>query len=99
MSADLEARLARLEHGLGIQQDIEAIRKLQYTYGYFIDKSQYSEVVDLFAEDGEVWFLGGVYKARRAFAGSISSASRPSSPRDTTGRAMAGCSTIRRCRW
>jgi hypothetical protein len=63
--AALEARIARLENQLGIQEDIEAIRKLQYTYGYFIDKSQYNEVVDLFAEDGEVWFLGGIYKGKK----------------------------------
>lgn len=60
--AALEARIATLEHELAIQKDIEQIRKVQYTYGYFIDKSQYNEVVDLFAKDGEVWFLGGIYK-------------------------------------
>lgn len=65
MSGDLEGRIAQLEHRLGIQEDIEAIRKVQYTYGYFIDKSQYNEVVDLFAEDGEVWFLGGIYKGKK----------------------------------
>ena len=62
--AALEARLAALEHELGIQQDIEAIRKVQYTYGYFIDKSQYDETLDLFSDDAEVWFLGGVYKGK-----------------------------------
>lgn len=62
--AALEARIAKLEHALAIQQDIEQIRKVQYTYGYFIDKSQYQEVVDLFSDDGEVWFLGGVYKGK-----------------------------------
>jgi hypothetical protein len=60
--AALESRIAKLEHELAIQQDIHQIRRIQYTYGYFIDKSQYNEVVDLFADDGEVWFLGGVYK-------------------------------------
>ena len=60
----LEARIARLEHELAIQQDIEQIRKVQYTYGYFIDKSQYNEVVDLFSDEGEVWFLGGIYRGK-----------------------------------
>ncbi|MDP3677179.1 MAG: hypothetical protein Q8R44_19120 [Novosphingobium sp.] len=36
-------RLAALEHELGNQKDIEAIRKVQYTNGNFIDKSQYDE--------------------------------------------------------
>lgn len=58
----LAKRIDDLEHQLGIEQDINQIRRVQYTYGYFIDKSQYNECVDLFAEDGEVWFLGGIYK-------------------------------------
>ena len=51
---ELKQRVASLEHELGIQHDIHAIRRLQYAYGYFIDKSQYNEVVDLFADDGDV---------------------------------------------
>ncbi len=62
MLAKLEKRIDALEHELGVQQDINDVRKLQYAYGYFIDKSQYNEVADLFAKDGEVWFLGGIYK-------------------------------------
>ncbi|MGA8203380.1 MAG: nuclear transport factor 2 family protein, partial [Woeseiaceae bacterium] len=62
--AELEKRIEALERELGKQQDIEAVRRLQYAYGYFIDKSQYNEVVDLFADDGEVWFLGGIYKGK-----------------------------------
>jgi SnoaL-like domain len=58
----LTARIDALEHALGIEQDINQIRRIQYTYGYFIDKSQYDECVDLFSDDAEVWFLGGVYK-------------------------------------
>lgn len=60
----LTRRIDALEHALGIEQDINQIRRVQYSYGYFIDKSQYNEVVDLFADDGEVWFLGGVYKGK-----------------------------------
>jgi SnoaL-like domain len=62
--AALEARIAQLEHGLGIEQDINQIRRIQYSYGYFIDKSQYQECLDLFSDEGEVWFLGGVYKGK-----------------------------------
>ena len=60
----LTARIEKLEHELAVQQDIHQIRRLQYTYGYFIDKSQYNEVVDLFADDGDVWFLGGIYQGK-----------------------------------
>jgi SnoaL-like domain len=66
--AALEARIAALEHGLGIEQDINQIRRIQYTYGYFIDKSQYQECLDLFSDEGEVWFLGGVYKGKAGLA-------------------------------
>src|ERR1700745_3526763 len=62
--AALTARIEKLEHELAVQQDIHQIRRLQYTYGYFIDKSQYNEVVDLFAADGEVWFLGGIFRGK-----------------------------------
>jgi SnoaL-like domain len=62
--AALTARIEKLEHELAIQQDIHHIRRVQYTYGYFIDKSQYNEVVDLFADDADVWFLGGIYKGK-----------------------------------
>jgi hypothetical protein len=62
--AALEARITKLEHELAIQQDIHQIRRIQYTYGYFIDKSQYNEVVDLFSDQGDVWFLGGIYKGK-----------------------------------
>src|SRR5579864_3280174 len=61
--AALSARIEKLEHELAMQQDIHQIRRLQYTYGYFIDKSQYNEVVELFA-DGEVWFLGGIFRGK-----------------------------------
>src|SRR2546430_11128788 len=62
--AALTARIEKLEHELAVEQDIHQIRRVQYTYGYFIDKSQYNEVVDLFADDGEVWFLGGIYRVK-----------------------------------
>ncbi len=62
--AALTARFEKLEHEPAIQQDIRQIRRVQYTYGYFIDKSQYRECLDLFSDESEVWFLGGVYKGK-----------------------------------
>ena len=60
----LSRRIDELEHRLGREEDVNQIRRIQYSYGYFIDKSQYNECVDLFAEDSEVWFLGGIYKGK-----------------------------------
>jgi hypothetical protein len=59
-----EDRIAELENRLGIVEDELAIRRLQHAYGYYLDKCYYDEVVDLFDEDCEVIFIGGVYKGR-----------------------------------
>ena len=93
----LTARVEKLEHELAIQQDIHQIRRVQYTYGYFIDKSQYNEVVDLFADDGG--FSVGSIEARRVCAGCTLSAFSNNLRKATTDRVMAGCSITRRCRW
>ena len=60
----LERRLAALETQVTRLDDINAIRRLHNLYGYYIDKCLYRETVDLFADDGEVWFLGGIYKGK-----------------------------------
>jgi hypothetical protein len=60
----LIARIEKLEHELGVVQDVLAIRKLQFSYGYFMDKGLYDEVVDLFAREGELYFMGGVFRGR-----------------------------------
>jgi hypothetical protein len=54
-NAELESRLGKLE-------DIQAIRRLHFSYGYYIDYCHYEDVVDLFAPDAEVVFLSGIYK-------------------------------------
>ena len=61
-------KIAELEHRLGIVEDELAIRRLQHAYGYYLDKCYYDEVVDLFDEDCEVIFIGGVYKGRAGAA-------------------------------
>lgn len=71
----LEQRVEQLSQQLGIVEDVLAIRKLQHTYGYFIDKCMYEEAVDLFSERGETYFLGGVFKGkagvRRLYCGRL----------------------------
>jgi hypothetical protein len=63
-----EDKVADLEQRLGKVEDLLAIRNLQHAYGYYLDKCLYDEVVDLFAEDGEVIFIGGVYKGKKGAA-------------------------------
>jgi hypothetical protein len=62
--ARLEATVEALSRHIGRLEDVNAIRKLQHTYGYFMDKGLYDEVVDLFADDGELRFMGGVFKGK-----------------------------------
>lgn len=60
----LEKRVDELADRLGRAEDELAIRKLQHAYGYFLDKCMYEEIVDLFSDRGETYFLGGVFKGR-----------------------------------
>ncbi len=62
---DLEKKLAALANQVGILEDEQAVRKLQHTYGYYLDKCIYEEVVDLFTDkDCEVRFMRGVFKGK-----------------------------------
>jgi hypothetical protein len=67
MSEALEQRLARLEGELeelrtriGVTEDIEAIKKLQHSYGYYFERGMNREVADLFseAENAAIHFRG-----------------------------------------
>jgi hypothetical protein len=60
----LARRVEELANEVGRLNDVQAIRKLQHAYGYYLDKCLYDEVVDLFAEDGEVRFMGGAFKGK-----------------------------------
>jgi len=59
--SEVEARLGDLERRVGELEDINAIRRLHWAYGYYIDFNRPDEVADLFAEDGVVVFLSGEY--------------------------------------
>ena len=69
----LEDKVAELTHELGTLKDIQAVRTLHFKYGYYMDKCLFSEIVDLFAEDCEIYFLGGLFRgkagARRLYGG------------------------------
>jgi len=58
---ELQKQVEQLTNQLGILEDVHAIRKLQHAYGYYLDKCIYEEVVDLFADDSEVRFNGGIF--------------------------------------
>jgi hypothetical protein len=61
-----DAEVNRLSNRLGILEDEKAIRKLHQAYETFLDNGVYEEAEDLFAEDGEVVFNGGVFEGRKS---------------------------------
>lgn len=63
-NTELEKKLNEMDNRMGILEDTQAIRNLHYAYGYYIDKCLYEDVVDLFAENGEVHFFGGVFRGK-----------------------------------
>jgi hypothetical protein len=71
--AELRAEIAALRHLVGVQEDIHAVRTLQFKYGYYMDMTLFDEIVALFADDCEINFMGGVYRgrdgARRLYGG------------------------------
>ena len=60
--SDVTARLDALEHRVAELEDLNAIRRLQMAYGYYIDYNRPEEVAGLFARDGAVVFLSGEYR-------------------------------------
>lgn len=55
---DIQEELRALREQLGVLQDKDAIRELQYTYGYFIDNRMFREMADLFANQGAWMEIG-----------------------------------------
>lgn len=62
--AQLESQVQELLRRVTVQEDEQAVRKLQHLYGYLIDKCLYNETVDLFTEDCEVHFFGGIFRGK-----------------------------------
>ena len=71
--AALRGEVAALTQRLGILEDIQAVRTLHFKYGYYMDKCLFSEIVELFSDDAEINFLGGLFRgragARRLYGG------------------------------
>lgn len=71
--AELEATVRTLSNELGMLKDRESVRTLQFKYGYYMDKCLFPAIVDLFADDCELSFMGGIFKgkagARRLYGG------------------------------
>jgi carotenoid cleavage dioxygenase len=62
--AALEAKLEAMDKRLQRREDELDVRKLQFLYGYLIDKCMYEQVIELFTDDCEVRFFGGVWRGK-----------------------------------
>ncbi|HTW38970.1 MAG TPA: nuclear transport factor 2 family protein [Steroidobacteraceae bacterium] len=60
----LRTQVEQLTRHVGLLEDAQAVRRVQFAYGYYMDKGLYQEVVDLFADDGEVRFMGGIFRGK-----------------------------------
>ena len=61
----LSARAALLAQEITLLEDVNAIKKLQRTYGFYTDKQLWSAAADLFSADGEIEVgVRGVYVGR-----------------------------------
>lgn len=71
--AAAERQITALQNEVGRQADVQTIRKLQFAYGYFMDKCLFDEIVELFAENAVLHFMGGVFRgkagAKRLYGG------------------------------
>ncbi|MDR3721520.1 MAG: nuclear transport factor 2 family protein [Candidatus Acidoferrales bacterium] len=63
--AALKSQIAQIASQIQNSQDYIAINNLQDAYGYYVDKTKWDEVADLFTDDGSVEIgLRGVYKGK-----------------------------------
>ena len=61
--AALAVRAAALEREVALLEDLNAIKKLQRSYGFYTDKQLWSDAADLFSADGTIEVGGrGVYE-------------------------------------
>jgi hypothetical protein len=63
-NAGLQEQLDRLSAQVGILEDANAIRKLHQSYETYLDQGMYEEVANLFADNGEVYFNGGLFSGK-----------------------------------
>ncbi len=56
--------VARLEHRIGVMEDVQAIRNMVHAYGYYSDKLMHEETIDCFAENATIRFRNGLFKGK-----------------------------------
>ena len=66
---DLLKRIEKLEYELGVQQDTEAVRRLQHTYNYYNTGGLHKQAMALISDKADSIEIGGrgVYKGKAGF--------------------------------
>ena len=67
-SAAPAPRLDRLDAGVRAEEAVRAVKRLQYTYGHYLDSGLWDDVGDLFADDAVVTFQSGTVKGKSAIS-------------------------------
>jgi SnoaL-like domain len=58
---DIRERLARLAYDVQAAEDISAIKRLQRSYGYYLDKGLWTDLAEYFTEDAVANYPAGVF--------------------------------------
>jgi hypothetical protein len=66
MNKDIEARVKELEKKVAILDDLEAIKRLQRSYGYYLEHWMYEEVIDCFSDspDTVLNIMVGIFQGK-----------------------------------
>src|SRR6478752_5619524 len=67
-NAGTAPQLARLEAGVRAEEAVRAVKRLQYTYGHYLDSGLWADVGDLFTDDAVATFQAGTAKGRAAIS-------------------------------
>lgn len=57
----LDARLDALEAEVAAAEDVSAIKRLQRTYGFYVDKGMWADLAEYFTDDAVASYPAGVY--------------------------------------
>ena len=60
-SETLDARLDALEAQVTAAEDVSAIKRLQRTYGYYLDKGMWEDLAEFYTDDAVANYPAGVY--------------------------------------
>ena len=65
-AGDLRARIDRLEAGVRAQEGVRAVKRLQHTYGHYLDSGLWSDLADLFTDDAVGQFQGTTVRGKES---------------------------------